>query len=122
MGARQLLRGIRMQPSGGGVGAFLSSQIWCEVLLLTCSLVLAQGLPKPRGQSGCKTGEASQKEERRADTRDGDASRLVPEAGPRSDGSCTHLIGLPEPDIEGGLPQGVYGLGGQQVLEGRGAV
>lgn len=32
-----------------------------------------------------------------------------------------HLVGLPEPDVEGGRAQGLHGLRGQQVLQGTGA-
>lgn len=37
------------------------------------------------------------------------------DTGPRR--PLTHLVGFPEPDVEGGLAQGLYGLWGQQVLE-----
>lgn len=37
-------------------------------------------------------------------------------------GSLTHLVGLPEPDVEGRLAQALYGLRGEQVLERTGGV
>lgn len=45
----------------------------------------------------------------------------VRDAGAGAPHSLTHLVGLPEPDVKGGLPQGFDGLWREQVLERTGA-